>query len=243
MIAEAVAAVRSVAASVMGVAAIPSSASLAFADGLPPSPFGAYEIGEVAYEPGPAALDVTAVVPMDIAYVVKRSTGDTDAVVMAKLDALANVLQGCPDGWRATYGIMALDVTDARIGPFAFDQTLADSDSPYTACRLGIALRVAWGPYAPNPAPTATYVDTVAETMRVVATFDKNAYYPFDSKSVVVKSSTDVVMSNSTTWSTNDTTATTTWTHNELYTGYTVTYTLVYDGVTTVLTHNTSASE
>lgn len=241
MIAEAVAAVRSVAASVMGVAAIPSSASLAFAENVPTTAFGAYEIGEIAYEPGPAALDVTAVVPMDIAYVVKRSTGDTDAVVMAKLDALANTLQGCPDGWRATYGIMALDVTDARIGPFAFDQSLADSDSPYTACRLGIALRVAWGPYAPETTPTATYVDTVASTMRTVATFAKNAYYPFDSKSVAVTSSTGVSISSTTTWSTNDTTATTTWTHNILYTGYVVTYTLVYDGVTTTLTHNTSA--
>jgi hypothetical protein len=227
-----------VAATVMGFSYIPSADSLAVPNALPSVSGGAYEIGPIAYEHGPAALDYTATIPMDLIYFVRRVAGvDTDAAVTAKLDALVIALQGCPTEWRVTAGIMSLDVTDARIGPAGFNQAIVESDSPWMACRVGIALQVAWGPYVPNPVPTATWLESrVGNVITSVASLTKNAYYPFASRTVTVKTSTDVVVSSVATWAANETTCSIVWTHNPIYSGYTVTIEVVYDGVTTTIT-------
>ena len=238
MIAEAVAAVRSVACTVLGFSAIPAATSLADADGLP-TLFGAYEVGSITYEHGPAVRDYTAFVPVDFVYVKKRSVGvDTDALVLAKIDALSKAIQGAPNAWRQTYGILGLDVVEAAMGPGAFAYVLADTDSPYCAGRVQCVIRCCWGPYATDTPVSATWIDSGSTS---TATITKNAWYPFDSKAAVVKTSGDVTVVDTEVWGANDATCAVTWTRDP-YTSYVVTITVIYDGVTTVLTHTYAAT-
>ena len=239
MIHEAVAAIRAAVSTVMGFSYIPSADSLAYAEELPATG-GGYEVGQITYERGLAVLDTTATVPMDVIYYIKRVAGtDTDSAVTQMLDRLANAVQGVTDVWKATYGITTIEVTDARIGPAAFNQALADTDSPYMACRLGLLFTVSWGAWV---APTVTWADSTDGTdATVTATITKSGSLTFSSKSAAVETAGGVTVPDVETWAVGEGSVDITFSHDP-YTSYTVTLSVTYNRIPYVFTHTYAAT-
>lgn len=223
----------------MGFPAIPSADSLAYAEVLPATG-GGYEVGQVTYERGLAVLDTTATVPMDLIYYVKRAAGvDTDAAVTQMLDRLSNAIQGVSNAWQETYGIVTIDVTDARIGPAAFNQALADTDSPYMACRLGLMFTVSWGAWV---APTVTWADSTDGTdATVTATITKSGSLTFTSKSAAVETADGVTVPDVETWAAGEGSVDITFSHDP-YTSYTVTLSVTYNRIPYIFTHTYAAT-
>lgn len=223
----------------MGFPAIPSADSLAYAEVLPATG-GGYEVGQVTYERGLAVLDTTATVPMDLIYYVKRAAGvDTDAAVTQMLDRLSNTVQGVSATWQETYGIVTIDVTDARIGPAAFNQALADTDSPYMACRLGLMFTVAWGAWA---APTVTWADSNDGTdATTTATITKPGAVTFSSRSAHVETAGGVTVPDVESWSVGEGSVDITYSYDS-HTDYTVTLSVTYNLIPYIFTHTYEAT-
>ena len=223
----------------MGFSAIPSADSLAYAEVLPDTG-GGYEVGQVTYERGLAVLDTTATVPMDLIYYVKRSAGvDTDAAVTQMLDRLSNTIQGVSNAWQETYGIITIEVTDARIGPAAFNQALADTDSPYMACRLGLLFTTGWGAWS---APTVTWADETDGTDATTTATITKGTGTFTSKAATVETADGVTVPDVESWGTGDGSVAVTYSHDP-YTSYTVTLSVTYNRIPYIFTHTYAATE